>query len=339
MVGTLIDAVDWFGTAIAVNFLRVVLFPISPAQRLFVVYVATSLIIAIAMYWWARWQQPVTQQTDTSLREFLFPSSVWRTASARLDVRFFFFHQILRVSLYGGFVVAVADWTVARIEPYLAPVFQANAVAWWAEGVLVLASVALVDFVAFGIHYCQHHVPLLWQFHKVHHSPRVMHPLTTYREHPFDNVLNALGVGVTLGLFTAISTSVLGYEPVEPMILGVGVSLFVYNNIGFHWRHSHLWIRWPGILACVVGSPAHHQVHHSYHPAHINRNFAFMFPVWDLVFGTFHVPPTNADVKFGLGEEREAEYQSCLDLYVRPVRELLFGPRESRTPEQSVDPR
>jgi sterol desaturase/sphingolipid hydroxylase (fatty acid hydroxylase superfamily) len=66
-------------------------------------------------------------------------------------------------------------------------------------------------------------------------------------------------------------------------------------------------------------------VHHSYHPTHINKNFAFMFPVWDLMFGTFEMPASNADVKFGLGEgggENE-EFRSCLGLYFLPFRNIV----------------
>jgi sterol desaturase/sphingolipid hydroxylase (fatty acid hydroxylase superfamily) len=64
-------------------------------------------------------------------------------------------------------------------------------------------------------------------------------------------------------------------------------------------------------------------VHHSYEPAHRNKNFAFMFPVWDVIFGTFHVPQDNANVKFGLGPGQEDEFTSCIALYWLPVRSAL----------------
>ena len=61
-------------------------------------------------------------------------------------------------------------------------------------------------------------------------------------------------------------------------------------------------------------------MHHSYHPTHINKNFAFMFPVWDVIFGTYRMPATNADVKFGLSEREEEEFTSCLGIYPQPFR-------------------
>jgi len=57
-----------------------------------------------------------------------------------------------------------------------------------------------------------------------------------------------------------------------------------------------------GIWSIVFPSPAHHHVHHSCHPEHIDKNFAFVFPVWDLIFGTYFMPDDNRDVKFGVTE-------------------------------------
>jgi sterol desaturase/sphingolipid hydroxylase (fatty acid hydroxylase superfamily) len=169
-----------------------------------------------------------------------------------------------------------------------------------------------------------------------------MHPLTNYREHPVDNVLYAAVLGAATGFVAATVSAVLGYVPSEPTVLGVGIFVLAYNGLGYNLRHSHIWLRWPGPLVYLFGSPAHHQVHHSYHPTHINKNFAFIFPVWDLLFGTLQMPKTNADVKFGLGEREEEEFTSCIRLYLVPFRNvarLLMPSRQSVTSaEQGVRP-
>ena len=51
------------------------------------------------------------------------------------------------------------------------------------------------DFGFFFGHYLGHKVPLLWEFHKVHHSAEVLSPLTNYRFHPLDRVLLGLCIG------------------------------------------------------------------------------------------------------------------------------------------------
>ncbi len=57
-----------------------------------------------------------------------------------------------------------------------------------------------------------------------------------------------------------------------------------------------------------------------------------MFPVWDLMFGTFEMPATNADVKFGLGDRDDEEFTSCIGLYWIPVRNVArsFLPKRAR---------
>ena len=47
-----------------------------------------------------------------------------------------------------------------------------------------------------------------------------------------------------------------------------------------------------------------------------------MFPVWDLIFGTYCLPETNKDVKFGLGNGEEQDFRSCLGMYAVPFRKL-----------------
>ena len=48
-----------------------------------------------------------------------------------------------------------------------------------------------------------------------------------------------------------------------------------------------------------------------------------MFPCWDVLFGTYHLPETNKDVRFGLSTDYVNEFKSCLGLYFIPFRNLL----------------
>ena len=110
--------------------------------------------------------------------------------------------------------------------------------------------------------------------------------------------------------------------------------MLAYNLLGYNLRHSHIWLRWPGILSKVFGSPAHHQVHHSCHPDHIDRNFAFIFPLWDVLFGSFCLPADDRDLRFGLGNGEESTFRSCLGLYLLPFRNLV---RRYRTVRRYAD--
>lgn len=40
----------------------------------------------------------------------------------------------------------------------------------------------------------------------------------------------------------------------------------------------------------LITSPANHRIHHSKIPEHFNKNFAAVWPFWDVIFGTYHAP-------------------------------------------------
>ena len=61
--------------------------------------------------------------------------------------------------------------------------------------------------------------------------------------------------------------------------------------------------------------------------------FAFLFPVWDVLFGTFCLPNDNSQVKFGLGGNQEAVYTTCLGLYVLPLKNGLSQLKEVFLPQ------
>ena len=332
------------GEAFLHQCVTVLRYPFNPGQRVFVVWLFTSLLFALFVFVHAA---PSTRTRNTSTLSaffrFLFPREVWSHASAWLDIRYFFFHQLFRVYLYEGAFIAALSTTVFHksSELLLSLIGQrptlASELIWGLECLYVLLAVLLSDFAAYAMHWYQHKNPLLWEFHKVHHSPPVMHPLTNYREHPIDNIFYAWGHGIATGISGGCIAYCLGYVPETPTIYGVALFSFLFNALGYNLRHSHIWLRWPGKWGYVFGCPAHHHIHHSCYPEHINKNFAFIFPVWDVIFGTFCLPDDNRNVRFGLGDGQETAYTSCLDLYVLPLKNGLRHLRHTffaQTPHQ-----
>lgn len=329
------------------NFLQlffiVLSYPFDPKQRIFVLWLFTSLLCALFVF--SR-SLPRARNKNTSMLSaflhFLFPKEVWSHASAWLDVRYFFFHQPLRVLLYEGTFIAAISTMVLKSSVLLMSASSQKPPStseWiWAPGfIFACFAVLLSDFIAYAIHAYQHKNPLLWEFHKIHHSAPVMHPFTNYREHPIDNLFYALGHGIAVGLSGGCISWCLGYVPETPTIWGIALFSFLFNALGYNLRHSHIWLRWPGKWSYVFGCPAHHQIHHSFYPDHIDKNFAFMFPVWDVLFGTFCLPNDNSKLQIGLGDGQEEVYRSCRDLYFIPLKNSLsqlknvFLPRTARS--------
>jgi len=159
-------------------------------------------------------------------------------------------------------------------------------------------------------------------------------------EHPIDNLFYSLGLGIGYGLIYAVAVRFLGFVPSLPSFLGIPILMFLFNLIGYNLRHSHVWLRWPGSWSIVFPSPAHHHVHHSCHPTHIDKNFAFMFPVWDVVFGTYFMPDDNRDVKFGVTEGDGEDLDGVFKLYWVPFRDAfrLFTRKKKNATAETLEP-
>ena len=291
-------------------------------SRFFWLYLLSSLIIAYAVFR----HQKKRDKTQDRFLTFLFPKSVWSHPDAWLDVRYFFFHGLIGHFFIAGLstmgLLSGLHLTIG-IESYdgLNNVSQFGTHLTLGVAVLVLTILVIIgDFISFFIHYLQHKVPLLWQFHKVHHAGEVMHPLSNAREHPIDNLTYNFFTNFIAGLVLGLILMVLNYKPSMLTVLGFSITTTIFNLGAYHFRHSHIWLKWPGIWSKLLGSPAHHHVHHSRHPDHLDKNFAFKFPVWDILFGTYIMPEDNKDVEFGIVEDN-SELNSCINLYMIPFRD------------------
>jgi sterol desaturase/sphingolipid hydroxylase (fatty acid hydroxylase superfamily) len=64
----------------------------------------------------------------------------------------------------------------------------------------------------------------------------------------------------------------------------IGLQLLAHSELDWHF----------GPLERVLVSPRFHSVHHSVDPAWADRNFGFVFSVWDFIFGTALTAPRRA---------------------------------------------
>jgi sterol desaturase/sphingolipid hydroxylase (fatty acid hydroxylase superfamily) len=107
---------------------------------------------------------------------------------------------------------------------------------------------------------------------------------TTFRTHP----VNYLVLNAALGVLA----KALGFS--ETTLLLAAPIFFFSGAI------THANLNWTfGPLRYVVASPVFHRWHHSADAERQAGNFAPMFPAWDLMFGTFHMPMGQRPETFG----------------------------------------
>lgn len=169
----------------------------------------------------------------------------------------------------------VIMWPAAALAPRLAvPALQAEVAAL--PLALQLAAILVVaDGTQYWLHRAFHEVPVLWRFHRVHHSSTVIDWLAGSRLHLVDVVL-------TRGL-VLVPLALAGFAPAAIYAYLMFVSLhavFIHANFAPRARR----------LERVLVMPHFHHCHHAAEPAAVNRNYAVHLPWLDRLFGTAYEP-------------------------------------------------
>jgi ornithine lipid hydroxylase len=164
----------------------------------------------------------------------------------------------------------------------------------WPHTWPVVAQTALmvvtVDLLRYWLHRAAHETDTLWRLHAVHHSVDRLYWLNTSRFHVIEKVLQMCA------------------DSLPFLLMGVGaevLSLYylTYSTNGFL-QHSNIDLKY-GPLNYIVGSAETHRWHHSREPREANGNYGSTILIWDLVFGTWHLPQGREVAAIGL---REAHY-------------------------------
>ena len=233
---------------------------------------------------------------------FCFPKEIYFHRSTATDVQVYFMNLFFRVPtlLLSGFsatVVAVAllglDWNEAKEYP-LGPWAS---IPFW---VVWLLTAELGYYIA---HRLYHQIPFFWEFHKVHHSAEVLTPITVLRKHPMFDMATGISTAVVRGVIFAGLASAFSLEFSAAHVFGLNLYKGLFHFFGKHLRHTHIWWAWGPRISHIFISPAQHQIHHSYDPKHINKNYGQILALWDWVFGSLYVAGEKENLNFGLGEE------------------------------------
>lgn len=177
----------------------------------------------------------------------------------------------------------------------------------------LLIALLVGDFGAYWGHRWSHEWPLLWRLHSVHHSAPEMDWLVNSRAHPLDMVFTRLCGFLPLYL--------LGLA--QPTASTTDIMPFVYVIFGNFWSfiiHANLDLRL-GWLEKVIASPAFHHWHHTNEdPRLVNKNYAAIFPVLDMIFGSYFLPKTRWPASYGLLDLQSPESDSGEQLPVSPLQ-------------------
>lgn len=282
-----------------------------------------SYLLAAVIFLYQTRRSPGSQMP---LHKHLFPREVWLHPSTTQDFVMTIVTFVIVLNLMHVILIQQNDIT-HLVSGFLGKVsvgHTQDAPPLAAIILYIATSLAMSDLFYYISHRLTHKIPVLWKFHKVHHSAETLTPLTVYRIHPLDLWFNQcfrnVGAGLVSGLFFYVYPDAVSLLAIAATHTGMVIFYVVVANL----RHSHIWISFGQRVEHVLISPALHQIHHSTNPKHFDKNFGSTLSLWDWMFGSLYVPREKEEITFGLGKDPEAPiYRSTWKMLAHPV--IHFG--------------
>jgi sterol desaturase/sphingolipid hydroxylase (fatty acid hydroxylase superfamily) len=215
------------------------------------------------------------------------------------------FNSLILQLLFAGAIVRTAMYVTTHQMGVL------NMVAL-PEWVKLFVTVAFMDFMLYIWHLLNHEVPLLWRFHRVHHSDLNMDVSTATRFHIGELAISAV-IKIALVFF-------LGASPLGVIIFESALVLCAQ----FH--HSILkvpiWFEW--IFWILFVPPSMHRIHHSVIIEERDTNYGTIFSTWDRGLGTLLTDVDQNRIRIGVGAYQKPDKLNFHHLlampFTRPVR-------------------
>ena len=176
-------------------------------------------------------------------------------------------------------------------------------VPYWAK---IIATVVFLDFMLYVWHLLNHEVPLLWRFHRVHHSDLNMDVSTANRFHIGELAMSAL---IRIGLIFFLGADLFGVMLYE--ILIVATAQFHHSSLKIPgWFEDIYWV--------LFVPPSMHRIHHSVVIKERNTNYGTIFSIWDRLLGTLLRGVDQDRIRIGVGAYNRPERLHFHYLLVMP---------------------
>jgi sterol desaturase/sphingolipid hydroxylase (fatty acid hydroxylase superfamily) len=213
----------------------------------------------------------------------------WRPAEAvtdkrqiRIDILYTLIHRLglFRLGLYFT-LLPVALWVTGLLHlnsfsvPPVDQIWPGVTDHAWVSLIIYLL---IFDCVDYWYHRAQHRFGRFWALHAVHHSQRQMTMWSDNRNHLLDDLFHSLVL--------VMVSFMLGVPP------GQFILVVVITQLLESFSHANIRMSFGRWGDRILVSPKFHRHHHSIRydastsgPAG-GYNFAVLFPIWDMLFGT-----------------------------------------------------
>jgi sterol desaturase/sphingolipid hydroxylase (fatty acid hydroxylase superfamily) len=169
------------------------------------------------------------------------------------------------------------------------------------------AGFLLLDYTNYLWHVLTHRVPLLYRFHRVHHTDLDMDVTTGFRFHLGEQVFSIFYRGGMIALIGTPAKLMLVYEAIFE-----GCTAFHHSNLRLPARVERT-------LAKFMITPRAHGIHHSIVREEFDSNYGVVFPFWDVLHGTRRMDVPQRDITIGLPAWRDPDELGTVHLHRMPA--------------------
>jgi sterol desaturase/sphingolipid hydroxylase (fatty acid hydroxylase superfamily) len=242
---------------------------------------------------------------ESAVPLFRFHYNKWKHASLNI---FFTLTTIVANFVLAFTLVKTSDWATSHQFGFL---YWLSLDGW----IFLIAGLLLLDLIsAYFIHWLEHKVKWMWQFHIIHHSDKEIDTTSANRHHPGESVFRLV--------FTVLAVLLIG----APIWL-----IFLYQTMSVVLtQFNHANIKMPGwldtMLMTVFVTPNMHRVHHHYRQPYTDSNYGNIFSFWDRIFGTYKAAP-NEKLIYGVDTMMESEKtDNIMALMKKPFTTYIASP-------------
>lgn len=222
---------------------------------------------------------------ESAVPLFHFRYNKWKHASLNI---FFTITTIVVNFVLAFLLVLTSDWATSNQFGFL----NWLSLDGWP---FLLTGLLAMDLIgAYFIHWLEHKVKWMWQFHIIHHSDKEIDTTSANRHHPGESVFRLA--------FTVLAVLIIG----APMWM-----VFMYQTMSVvltQFNHANIkmlpWL--DQFLKVVFVTPDMHRVHHHYRQPYTDSNYGNIFSFWDRIFGTYKSAP-NEKLIYGVDTMMESE--------------------------------
>jgi sterol desaturase/sphingolipid hydroxylase (fatty acid hydroxylase superfamily) len=268
-----------------------------------------ALIVSVLYFVWQRNKRGRRVRLRTILRA-LFPRRIVRHRSNQADIFYLFFNVFVFSILFGWAILSyqfISNGIIAALVALAGPVTPTTLPVYVSRSVITVMLFLAYELGYWFNHWLSHKVPLLWEFHKVHHTAEVLTPLTNFRVHPIYGWIFANILAFSTAVANGFGNYMFGDTAYQYALSDTNIILVLFIHTYVHLQHTHMWISFRGALGHVFVSPAHHQAHHSADPKHFNKNYGSCLALWDWMFGTLYIPAKQREpLVFGVTDHQNA---------------------------------